>query len=153
MAQKGLLHGHPILTYGRKPVKPQRIRKNWIQQICNSISFSFYPSFILLCVTLSCKKLEWACELWAGIAASVSFRVRAREARHNTGFYLQPLTLLPFSASQNYPVPEAAEDQGAAAESDRGLWPANGHVLYGERGTRTISGHAVKIFGRCYESY
>lgn len=53
------------------------------------------------------------------------------------GSYLRPLTPLPFSASQNHPVPEAAEDQGAAAESDRGLWPADGHVLHGERGTKT----------------
>lgn len=44
------------------------------------------------------------------------------------------LTFFSFIFWQNHPVPEATEDQGAAAESDRGLWPADGHVLYGERG-------------------
>ena len=72
--------------------------------------------------------------------------------RHHTRFLLRPLTLLVFSASQNHPVPEASEDQGAIAESDRGFWPADGHVLYGERGTKTTGGNAVKIFGCCYEA-
>lgn len=38
-------------------------------------------------------------------------------------------------ASQDHPIPEAAEDQGTPPESDGGLWPADGHVLHGERGT------------------
>lgn len=72
-------------------------------------------------------------------AAILGFRVCVCEARHNTSIYLQPLTLQTFFVSQNHPVPEAAENQGAAAESDRGLWPADGHVLHGERGRRTTS--------------
>jgi len=56
-------------------------------------------------------------------------------ARHNNGFFFRPLTAPALSAFQDHPVSEAAEDQGASAESDRGLWPADGHVLHGKRGT------------------
>lgn len=59
------------------------------------------------------------------------------------------------SASQDHPVPEAAEDQGAAAESDRGLRAADGLVLHGERGAKktTTSGHVVGwILGCSHEA-
>lgn len=62
--------------------------------------------------------------------------VSSAAARHNMTVFLPPLTRLAFSFFQNHPVSEAAEDQRAAAESDRGLWPADGHVLHGERGKR-----------------
>lgn len=61
-------------------------------------------------------------------------------AKRHISFFYQLLTPLPLPASQNHPVPETAEDQRAAAESDWGLWSADGHVLYGERGKRT-AGH------------
>lgn len=47
------------------------------------------------------------------------------------------LSLL-FLSGQDHPLPEAAEDQGAAAESDRGLWSADGHVLHGEGGRAPV---------------
>lgn len=62
--------------------------------------------------------------------------VSSAAARHNMTVFLPPLTRLAFSFFQNHPVSEAAEDQRAAAESDRGLWPADGHVLHGERGKK-----------------
>lgn len=49
--------------------------------------------------------------------------------------------LRPLSTSQNHPVPEAAEDQGAAAEGDGGLWTADGHVFQGKGGTNTKRGY------------
>lgn len=74
------------------------------------------------------------CQNLASDCESVFIRVAAKP--HIQSLH-RSLTLPLCFVSQNHPVPEAAEDQGAAAESDWGLWPADGHVLHGEGGTRT----------------
>lgn len=116
----------------RKDLTPLQLKLNF--PFCTPFQFFSFLRHIVL------KNLARTCELWAGIySASGPLRLDTTHFRH----YLRPLTLLSLSASQDHPVPEAAEDQGAAAESDRGLWPADGHVLHGERGTKGKFWHII----------